>query len=521
MTLTESASFDAVVIGAGLGGLSVAALLAQKEGKRVLVVERENGIGGRIHHYKGDDIRTVDDYLGPLQASTGWLVHSEPKLEQLIDGGLLSGYSFELGMHDIVNGAHSRMCHILESLGVPVEIVPLKACGFWNDGTLFELQRGSFPWMTGESYSDLRKILSGMLRMPVDEVRNHYRESLRDYVEARTSDATVLDFFNILGAFTVGMNSARELSAGEFMLITRMPMAAGLHFADGTLGQMGGDSFMEMAHNLAGIVTAAGGEVRTGQAVSSIVVDQGKTTGVIVDGHEVRATTVISNVPISLALDQLLPAAAVPADFANKVKNLRSSGAFVPIFGLSKSVIDIPGMLMAHIPIDDPAFPDGIVLGYEAHSLFVDGKAPDGKEIIECWVGLDTQQLRTLKETGKIQLAVDAVRSFFSTQHPGFDEALEWALYPAFDFVVSVAPTPEQAWDSMLDPQCPGIDGLFFVGDSVKNYGGFMDGVAYGALLCASEVTGRDYLQEILPEYQRELTPANEAHPIAQLSPSI
>ncbi len=402
------------------------------------------------------------------------------------------------------------MCHILEALGVPVEVVPLRACGFWIDGELHELKRGSFPWMDADSYAEMRSILSPMLRMSVDEVREHYRESLQEYVQARTTNPTILEFFDILGAFTVGMNSARELSAGEFMLITRMPMAAGLHFADGTLGQMGGESFMQIAHNLAGIITEGHGEVRTGQRVAGITLEDGRATGVVVAGPDGKPQTitsevVVSNVPISLTIDRLLPADAVPAAFVEHVRGLRSSGAFTPIFGLRSSVVDIPGMLMAQLPIDDPALPDGIVLGYEAHSLFVDGKAPDGKQIIECWVGLDTHHLRRLKETGKIDLVADAVRAFLVAQHPGFAEALEWALYPAFDFVVSVAPTPEQAWDAMLDPQCPGVEGLFFVGESVKNYGGFMDGVAYTALLTATAMTGTSYLEQILPAYQREI----------------
>jgi phytoene dehydrogenase-like protein len=316
--------------------------------------------------------------------------------------------------------------------------------------------------------------------------------------------------FNILGAFTVGMNSARDLSAGEFILIIQMPVAAGLHFADGTLGQMGGEGFMQMAFNLANIVKTGGGEVRTGAAVSRILVDDGRVTGVWLDrkngdSETMTADVVVSNVPISLTLDRLLPADVVPSDFVAHVRGLRSSGAFVPIFGLKKSVIDIPGMLMTRIPLDDPAVPDDIMLGYEAHSLFIDGKAPRGKEIIECWVGLDTAQLRELKRTGKIGLVADAVRNFLVTHHPGFGEALEWALYPAFDFVVSVAPTPEQAWDAMLDPKCPGLEGLYFTGDSVKNYGGFMDGVAFSALNTATAITGTDYLEQVLPPYQREL----------------
>ena len=37
--------FDAIVIGSGMGGLSVASLLAQ-EGKRILLLEQNNVVGG-------------------------------------------------------------------------------------------------------------------------------------------------------------------------------------------------------------------------------------------------------------------------------------------------------------------------------------------------------------------------------------------------------------------------------------------------------------------------------------------
>jgi len=504
--MSSPQDFDVIVIGAGLGGLSTAAILARKECRRVLVLEKQPTPGGRMHHYRGSDILSPEDYLRPLEVATGHLTHSVPDLQTMIDSKLLHGYGFELGMHDIVNGAHSRMCHILEFLDAPVVIVPLNACGYWHNGVLHPLERGRFPWMEVEDYTEMKQLLVEMLRMPVEQVRENHRISLRDYLDRRTTNSEVLDFFDILGGFTVGMNSARELSAGEFILATRMPMAAGLHFADGTLGQMGGQSFMQMAHNLIGIVTDGGGELRTGAAAATVLIDDGVTRGVrLADGTEITAPVVIVNVPAKFAVRSLIPAEHLPRDLVDRINGFRSGGAYTPIFGLSRSVIDIPGMLFTKIPVDDPDFPDGILLGYEAHSLFVDSKAPDGKEIIDCWVGLATTQIRELRENGKFGLLADAVTGFFSDRHPGFAEALEWALFPAFEAVTSVSPTPEQAWDAMLDPACPGVEGLFFVGDSVKNYGGFMDGVAYGALLCANAVTGKDYLEQVLPAYQREI----------------
>ena len=43
--------FDAIVIGSGIGGLATASLLAQLEGKRVLLLERHFQIGGFTHSF--------------------------------------------------------------------------------------------------------------------------------------------------------------------------------------------------------------------------------------------------------------------------------------------------------------------------------------------------------------------------------------------------------------------------------------------------------------------------------------
>ena len=49
------ARFDVVVIGAGLGGLTAGAILA-REGRKVLVIERGNSVGGAASSYKSGDL---------------------------------------------------------------------------------------------------------------------------------------------------------------------------------------------------------------------------------------------------------------------------------------------------------------------------------------------------------------------------------------------------------------------------------------------------------------------------------
>src|SRR3978361_872937 len=49
------ARYDVVVIGAGLGGLTAGAILA-RAGRKVLVIERSNSIGGAASSYKSGDL---------------------------------------------------------------------------------------------------------------------------------------------------------------------------------------------------------------------------------------------------------------------------------------------------------------------------------------------------------------------------------------------------------------------------------------------------------------------------------
>ena len=53
-------SFDAIVIGSGLGGLTAAALLA-KAGRKVCVIERNHSVGGAASAFKKG---ALDDRAG-------------------------------------------------------------------------------------------------------------------------------------------------------------------------------------------------------------------------------------------------------------------------------------------------------------------------------------------------------------------------------------------------------------------------------------------------------------------------
>jgi choline dehydrogenase-like flavoprotein len=65
--------WDAIAIGSGIGGLSCAALLARRAGKRVLVLERHYTAGGFTHvfHRPGYEWDVGVHYIGEMGAGCG------------------------------------------------------------------------------------------------------------------------------------------------------------------------------------------------------------------------------------------------------------------------------------------------------------------------------------------------------------------------------------------------------------------------------------------------------------------
>jgi phytoene dehydrogenase-like protein len=78
------ARYDVVVIGAGLGGLTAAAILA-RAGRKVLVIERSNSVGGAASSYKSGDLFIE----GSLQETSDPRDPRDPKHHVLTRAGVL------------------------------------------------------------------------------------------------------------------------------------------------------------------------------------------------------------------------------------------------------------------------------------------------------------------------------------------------------------------------------------------------------------------------------------------------
>src|SRR6202171_351546 len=81
--------YDVVVIGAGLGGLTAGAILA-RAGRKVLVIERSNSVGGAASSYKVGDLFVE----GSLHETSGPHDRRDPKHDALTRAGVLDAVNW-------------------------------------------------------------------------------------------------------------------------------------------------------------------------------------------------------------------------------------------------------------------------------------------------------------------------------------------------------------------------------------------------------------------------------------------
>ncbi len=103
MTAKISSNYDVIVIGCGIAGSAVGALLSKMDRKKVLILEASSQIGGRATSFRGEAITDADQFRKTLALSAhSWVSDkTEPDLVTLIKKKMLDGYVLEAGGRDL------------------------------------------------------------------------------------------------------------------------------------------------------------------------------------------------------------------------------------------------------------------------------------------------------------------------------------------------------------------------------------------------------------------------------------
>ncbi len=306
MTSSNSAApsrYDAVIIGAGAGGLSAAARLIAA-GRTVLVAERLDRVGGRASSEQIDGV-TVN--IGAIAIERGGVFEE----------------TFDL-------------------LGVPLDIrEPSPATVFYIDGKVINVAKGGWGMLLGTFTKQAAKIGAKFSDARSGGELPEEKMTTKQWLEQYTSNETVHAIFRNLCAAIFAVNS-EELPARAFLTYFAIK-GAFKRFGFCPRGTVG------IWDDLAGGIRSKGGQVWTGASVAALHTQDGRVTAldIVRNGvtERVEAGVVISNIGPSATV--ALPGAqAFGAEYIARARTQPRPAANIVInFATQKRLLDVPGLI--------------------------------------------------------------------------------------------------------------------------------------------------------------------------------
>lgn len=443
--------YDAVVIGAGISGLVCAAILASK-GLKTILVEKAGQVGGRGR---------CPDYRG-FKIQNAFRIQRIDHVRRAMDVvGLKLDFALcpkpYLGFFDVAGKQYSELPEDLAA-----EFVPWLANMGVSDALLSDFieawQRlGSLSsdeveeiWRTGVSFQALMEKLD--FSKPLQEL-----------------------LFDVTAWSAHGIARADQYRAGHFLkiILPHYLASGGIEIFQGL------PTDQAIADGFAEIFRKRGGSLALQTEAVRIAVENGRARGVIArdgvldDIRILRSELVISSLPVWQNL-ALAGEAALGQALADDLRRSRKTGGLAVglWFGLKERVTDLE--LVIRLVAPNPL--TGSHTQYRGGAWFpsniAPGMAPDGKQLfvmetfkdadaIWDWDGLDTMVSTFADWSAEL---FDALRRAGLCTR-SLRDVTEWRKAAVY------SPSwagPQMGVEPIVDMKCAEVDGLYFIGDTVK-----------------------------------------------------
>ncbi len=515
----HSKTFDTIIIGSGISGLSLGSILS-KEGQKVLILEQHYVPGGMTHTFKRNDYE--------------W------------DVGV--HYVGEVGDDTFIKAAYDYVCE------TPIEWADMGNvydCAYFGDDR-FEFRKGTTEFVNyfAELFPDEKEALDDYVDLILsmgDYGIGYYAQKMgsafesKDFAEKMRqkfltySSRTTIDVMNELfkNEKLKGILTAQFGNIGLTPSESSFAMHAGIvrHYMEGGFYPIGGsDVFFE---KIAPVIIQTGGEILVRGVVTEIVLENGKAVGVKMnDGKTLFAKTIISTVGVELTYGKLLSKSVQQQfDLPAKTADLSNSISYCCLYlGLkhSASELNIPTSNFWIFPdeynhdISKENYASGASKKFPVvYISFPGAKDPDfekrypNKCTIEIIV-LEPYAKYTAWENTRWMKRGDDYNAMKETLS---NELLDYLYHylpqtkGKIDYVELSSPLtakhfgghsfgelyginhdPKRYENDMLKPTTP-IDGLYLAGQDVVTAG--VAGGLISAVLCASCITNTNYIDKV------------------------
>lgn len=286
--------FQTVIIGGGVGGTAVGALLASA-GQKVLLLEKNNIIGGRCMSYEKD----------------GFLVDLGVHLFANCEKGSLGEVCRRAGEPDAIDWIIARRPKV--SMFMRGQIRP-----FSSD---FLMQNMSM--ISPDELAGAAGLFVNMMQMPDEELYSLWYVPIQEWMYRYTKSKEVLGFLAMICSVYF-CTPPETTSTTEFIKSFR-----DITWIKNSGYPRGGCVAIPKAYQK--IIEKNGGQVRLGSPVEKIVIENNKVKGVMADGKLIEADRVISNADIKATIEKLAGSEHFPSDYVKRIRQLTYSAYCVSL----------------------------------------------------------------------------------------------------------------------------------------------------------------------------------------------
>lgn len=450
------AKYDVVVIGAGAAGLAAGAILA-KNGKKVLVLDKAQYLGGR-----------------------GMAVPDE-------------GYKLNVGGH-LLEDSGSGITKIFEYLGKELVHGPSNTdMNVWDHTTE---TWGSIRDRYAGNKDELKKVIKALVDTPYEELDRWDDRCMREWILQHTDDPGVIDLFEFITVLECMTEDWWDHSASDNLMVRKMHFEEKRTAAYSFWPEKGWDG---MFQDLADSLTENGGELRLGETVQRVVIEDRRVKGVTVarkprilpndyETELIEADNVISTLPVWHVL-KVVPEYELPDWYVAQIRFLAQDVFRICWLGLYIAVDEpcpildrrelstwlhtptarVPGFLFEMTSLDPSTAPEGKYL-YVTGGIIPGEKATDDRFVDEKFDQFEADIKRMYPG-----LANPVWRRRHLVHEPSF------GVYQKPGLVGSYRPQ----W------RAPNIPNLYFASETFKSRGIGVDRAARAGLTAAEGILAR------------------------------
>ena len=440
--------YDAIILGAGIAGLGVGALL-QGKGLKTLVLEKSKTPGGRCKtfHLPG-----------------GWKVDS--------------------GTHAVDLGKYSACATLLKRLGKEIPWSRnIEGAMLYDEGQWKLLPE--YLNLTTSDDRELADLETWMRAVDETELDTLDRVSLNELIRWKIASPRIAEFLRTIAMCQTTLTDADHISAGEVVAIygdaLRLNVKEGESLAQVRM-PLGGIETMMQAMEAA--YTERGGTLLTGTSVRRVNVQPGKPKGIVTDAETYRAPIAVIAMPIwnmlkILFLDEM--ARYAPA-WAERMPTLEreTSASMGFTIGTKAPLFTTPYYLSAW------RLPNvGLPLQILGHTLFDDTISPANHMI--AFIGACCTPAQASDKAFR-EKTLAAFWELVKQMFPNVERDLLWRQDGFYVGIDGLGRSPGMTGRYRPPVHLPEVPGLYFAGDCYTGRGVGMNAAANSAMICAEEI---------------------------------